>query len=670
MPSTKVLKTPPKKPKLSSNEVKKRISNISDALTQLDNRSQVCHQLLQSMTCYSLGPMANSRHRLQQDAARIVEAELCALRMQDGESANRLEKLIVEKRQELDQMLCSQKETEHEVCSQQGSLSDQRDLLASNKLVCDKALSFLDAAMKECQKIKEKLTLADKRRTHLQSIYKQVFLPVRDADSLNSTVLQEHISQVNHLMTSVQCEQSLLKSFSTAAHRPQTERGKFCQEVMKAVDTLLKSEIDKGIVECANLQQELNRLHTKRKDAQDAHANAKQSLDHANSGMATSRQALDASLESQTSGHKAVQDMQDSIKRLELELASVKLHMEKVVNVALEAYTWLLDHQVAGFEPPHPKESIMHTYGPEVRSKIDMVSKGLRSLSDCSMLCVDMLISCALHGLSPCPSERNTSQDGANKLVSEALYERKEKLQEQIDSLIPHVGELDTSVTQCLQQCGDVSDKIPEEKEAARSEASAIVTAREVKFTDLNVRQQHLHHDLRQARDVLHVCKGNLKEALQRHIDFDARYGDFMVLRDGAAKSKYDANRRLDRVAHYLEFWGLEDCLVAGFRQSALHRPSDRGPFSGKIVRQVEVELADLKTRLERDEQEFKVSEQNAAHCVKSLESELSSLAEECNRVAAERDAARSLLGKVQELEAFRSGPLSAFQWLLKRQAS
>jgi hypothetical protein len=197
---------------------------------------------------------------------------------------------------------------------------------------------------------------------------------------------------------------------------------------------------------------------------------------------------------------------------------------------------------------------------------------------------------------------------------------------------------------------------------AASETAELVISEKTSKISEFDARVEEQRKAIARARMELQAAERNLAQAeKEKQIVEDAYNNHFVPLKEGRFSGDMEASRYVSALAQLFQSWQLEDCLLAGFRPAAIHKPVERGGWCLRVLEAIEQAFAPRLRELEAAWSACQVDVDERRRALEMLSLEEGGR----QQLLQELQVARSIKQKVDELIAFRSHCLQAYTWLL-----
>lgn len=322
----------------------------------------------------------------------------------------------------------------------------------------------------------------------------------------------------------------------------------------------------------------------------------------------------------------------------------------------------------------------------KVDEKIQIVSDAVGATPGRQEACLHMLVSMCAGGLGPAHNERDDFQRDGVTMIGRALNLIEEYIMKVISELEMKLSQAKDVVVGLEDRQKILEANLRQAQEVSSMKGQAVTDAK--KACDEALQQKRaIQNSLKKAEADMAVA------SREKAFVEDLYNSHFLPLMNGNFTGLSEANMHIDALRSPLQSWGCEDCLLAGFCESARHTLKERkewctrsmqgvDQFFQKPLQDAEAKYLESKEVVERLRRDLRAAEdlcaeRDEAHsrAVEELQQarmtenqcaeELNALRKELQAaIYAVKDASRKLEDKKAELQGFKDGPLEAYNWL------
>lgn len=653
-----------------ASEVDSKLSMIVAALSAAPGCSEASLDMLKCAVHGSLAPKADERDAFQVDAANMIGRALRIIESGLGRNgADDLEAQLTALRAEAGMREAAQRDAE--------------DALAAAKAAVDGFTSLggdydanrrLQEARTALRAAEQKLAQIMQKRQQVLDAYENHFLILRRALETKTRPMnaREHTEALLPLFRSWGVEESLLAGFVPAADCEKIargDRGDWCLKVLMELEGFFqepRQHLEQMVLEAQRMVSDHEAQLRLAEEACRA-ADSDRASDAAR--LQTLRDALRDAQARLEATKRPVSDAYWNIQRVEQELAHRSGELKRFKDGPLAAYEWLLRHGSPGSRDYYAKGRFGNV-SPQVQEKLATCINCLRTHFAGPEASKEMLAAMAPGCLGPVVGERDEFQSEGCVMIGNALHLKEEALLADIGDLLPDLGrtaqdtakltEPDGLVADTSHRCSRISfvgsgSSAIEIAELILGEKTSSISAFDARIEDTRKAKE-------QARIELLAAERKLAQAADvKKILEDAYNNHFVALREGTFMGEMEASRHISVLMPLFESWNVEDCLLAGFRPAASHRPLERGEWCLEVMQGVEMS--------------FEGPTREAETAWSACQAELLDLQRAYDSIGfddagrqqlvRELQVARTIKQKVDELVAFRHHCLQTYKWLL-----
>jgi hypothetical protein len=299
-------------------------------------------------------------------------------------------------------------------------------------------------------------------------------------------------------------------------------------------------------------------------------------------------------------------------------------------------------------------------YEPEVEKRIKALQDPLNNLENRTTRSKEMIIFSAPGCLCPGVLQRRPSQAEQCLLVGTALECQENALSQIVQTHLQgllefgvfphnlHQAALDEGSENDLTTFTNLVSGLDEARKKACLHHSTTVRA----LTDAQTGYQTAksHYDM--AVNAVQTAENLIRT-------------HFELPRDSETMAPLEADQHISQVLSFLkQQWKFEECLLGGLRPALKHRPSERGEWCWKVIKETQSQIEDKIEHLKQEVENKRNMMNEQADRVEAAKCEMETALKEKEKAEKLYQLGRELREKVKNLIDFRMTALAAYRWL------